>query len=474
MAPDPSVIAALEAAVAADPANAALRCHLATLVLGAGRARDALAHVEVVLSSTPDNVEALGIAAAAAELAGDHAKAAAWRRLHDALGAAGMPGASGAPGKGAEGPTVGPRREAPPPGPTSGGPPVPGGHGWVMGHRPAPGRDVPGGAPEGPAGPGAPGSHELPDGLAGRPEVDWDGELAALLGEEAGKRVTLEDVAGLEAVKQRLQTAFLGPMRNPELRRLFGADLRGGLLLWGPPGCGKTFLARAVAGELGANFFSVGLHDVLDMWLGNSEKRLHEVFELARRRAPSVLFFDEVDAIGHSRAALERHAGRNVVAQLLAEMDGMGSSNEGLFLIGATNQPWDVDPALRRPGRFDKSILVLPPDARARESVLRYHLRERPVEDIDLAPVVAATDGFSGADLRLVCEEAAQLAMADAVRTGVVRPIGAADLMSSVGAMRPSTVPWLEMARNFVTFANGAGEYDELADYLRERGKRRR
>ncbi len=147
---------------------------------------------------------------------------------------------------------------------------------------------------------------------------------------------------------------------------------------------------------------------------------------------------------------------------------------EGVYVLAATNQPWDVDPALRRPGRFDKSILVLPPDARARESVLLYHLRERPVEEIDMAPVVAATDGFSGADLRLVCEEAAQLAMADAVRTGVVRPIGTADLMSSARAMRPSPVPWLDMARNFVTFANGAGDYDELADYLRERGKRRR
>lgn len=471
VAPDPSVIAALEAAVAADPANAALRCHLATLLLGAGKAREALVHVERVLSSAPDNVEALGIAASAAEIAGDHSKAAAWRRLHDALGGAGPAGLRG-PHANRSG--TGPQRDTAAPATTGGGQAETGGHGGAMGDRPGPGDDLSGTRPDGPRGPGAPEARELAEDHAGGPGVDWDGELAALLGEEAGKRVTLEDVAGLDAVKSRLQTAFLGPMRNPELRRLFGADLRGGLLLWGPPGCGKTFLARAVAGELGASFFSVGLHDVLDMWLGNSEKRLHAVFELARRRTPAVLFFDEVDAIGHSRSALERHAGRNVVAQLLAEMDGMGPSNEGLFLIGATNQPWDVDPALRRPGRFDKSILVLPPDARARESVLRYHLRERPVEEIDLGPVVATTDGFSGADLRLVCEEAAQLAMADAVRTGVVRPIGAADLMSSVRAMRPSTVAWLDMARNFVTFANGAGDYDELADYLRERGKRRR
>ena len=155
--------------------------------------------------------------------------------------------------------------------------------------------------------------------------------------------------------------------------------MRGGLLLWGPPGCGKTFLARAVAGELGARFATVGLHQVLDMWLGNSEKQLHELFEMARRSSPCVLFFDELDAIGHSRMDLGRSAARNVVAQLLVELDGVERSNEGIFVIGATNQPWDVDPALRRPGRFDRTMLVLPPDAPAREAILRSNLRDRPI-----------------------------------------------------------------------------------------------
>jgi SpoVK/Ycf46/Vps4 family AAA+-type ATPase len=307
--------------------------------------------------------------------------------------------------------------------------------------------------------------------VGGEDSPDWDAELAQLVNQERATRVTLADIAGLEPVKQRLEASFLGPMRNPEFRRMYGATMRGGLLLWGPPGCGKTFLARAVAGELGAHFASVGLHDVLDMWLGNSEKKLHDLFELARRRTPTVLFFDEIDAIGHARVNLNRSAGRNVVAQLLTELDGVDNSNDGVFVIGATNQPWDVDPALRRPGRLDRSLLVLPPDPAARKAIVEYHLRQRPVMVESFASVVSATEDFSGADLRLVCEEAAQRAMAEAVRTGVPKPIGIADLMASARSLRPSTTAWLEMARNFATYSNAAGEYDELVVYLRTRGK---
>ncbi len=292
-----------------------------------------------------------------------------------------------------------------------------------------------------------------------------------MLSNEGAQRVTLAEVAGLDDVKRRLETSFLTPMRNAELRKAYGASMRGGLLLWGPPGCGKTFLARAVAGELGAHFVSIGLHDVLDMWLGNSEKRLHELFGLARRRRPTVLFFDEVDAIGHSRTDLSRSAGRNVVAQLLSEMDGVDTDNEGVFVIGATNQLWDVDPALRRPGRLDRNMLVLPPDAPARQAILQYHLRNRPYSSEPLSQVVAATEGFSGADLRLVCEDSAQMALAEAVRSGESRPIGVQDLLTATDGIRPSAAPWLETARNFATYANTAGDYDDLAAYLHSRRK---
>jgi AAA+ superfamily predicted ATPase len=418
------VVRALEAALEADPANCPIRMHLAGLLLDGDEAPAALAHLEMVLRLEPANVEALGLAARAARLAGDEVRAAAWQQLCDAL-------------------TGGRSATQQDQGSVS----LPGGRETASGE---------------PAGPGDEGG------------IDWDGELAELVREDRGGRVTLDDVAGLFEVKHRLEAAFLGPLRHPELRRMYGASLRGGLLLWGPPGCGKTFLARAVAGELGAHFVAVGLHDVLDMWLGNSEKRVHQLFELARRGKPTVLFFDEVDAIGHSRSDLSRSASRNVVAQLLNELDGVDTDNDGVFVIGATNQPWDVDPALRRPGRFDRTMLVLPPYGPAREAIVAYHLRDRPYSGDPLEHLVEATEGFSGADLRLVCEEALQRALSDAVRSGAPRPIGAADLMAAARGLRPSTGAWLETASNFATYANTTGEYDELVAYLRAQRKGRR
>jgi AAA+ superfamily predicted ATPase len=279
----------------------------------------------------------------------------------------------------------------------------------------------------------------------------------------------LADVGGMEAVKERLEVAFLAPMRNPELRRLYGKSLRGGLLLYGPPGCGKTFIARAVAGEMGAHFIVAGISEILDMWLGQSEHNLHELFMQARRNAPCVLFLDEVDALGQKRSQLRGSAAAGrIVNQLLTELDSVASDNEGLFVLAATNQPWDVDSALRRPGRFDRTVLVLPPDAPARASILQYHLRERPVEKIDLARLVAQTDRFSGADLAHLCETAAEKALIESSRSGVVRMIGMADFEAALREVRPSTGPWFSSARGVAMFANEGGAYDELVAYFRE------
>ena len=285
--------------------------------------------------------------------------------------------------------------------------------------------------------------------------------------EPAGVR--LADVGGLTEVKKRLEASFLAPLRNPELRALYGKSLRGGLLLYGPPGCGKTFLAKAVAGELGASFLHVSLADVLDMYIGQSERNVKELFEVARTSAPCVLFLDELDAIGGKRSLNRSSGARTTVNQLLTELDGVGSDNEGVFVLAATNHPWDVDPALRRPGRLDRTLLVLPPDREAREAILRTHLRDRPVERIDTRRLAKATEGFSGADLAHLCESASENALMESVGSGQVRMIGMADFDQALAEIRPSIGPWVETARNVALYANASGEYDELAKWLRKR-----
>ena len=302
-------------------------------------------------------------------------------------------------------------------------------------------------------------SDDEPDPIAGDEDRVVDVETSS---------IRLADVGGMTDVKKRLELAFLAPLRNEKLRSLYGKSLRGGLLLYGPPGCGKTFLAKAVAGEMGAKFATVSLVDVLNMWIGQSERNLHEIFQAARRNAPCVLFLDEVDALGHKRSQLQSSAMRTLGNQLLAELDGMEGGNEGVFVLAATNAPWDVDPALRRPGRLDRTVLVVPPDAEARRAILEVHLRERPIAGIDLKKLAAATDRFSGADLAHLCETAAEYAMQDSIVSGQVRMIEPRDFDQALREVRPSTGPWMTTARNVATFANADGAYNDLAKYLKK------
>ena len=285
-----------------------------------------------------------------------------------------------------------------------------------------------------------------------------------------GTRVTLADVGGLDEVKKRLNDSFLEPMKHPEIAAAFGKSLRGGLLLYGPPGCGKTFIARAVAGELGARFLTVSMADILSSFMGESEKNVRAVFTKARELSPTVLFIDELDAVAGKRSNLGGAAWlKSVVNQLLLEFDGVSTQNEGLFVLAATNHPWDVDEAFLRPGRFDRTLLVLPPDEPARDAILRHHLSKRPIAGIDLGWVVDRTEGFSGADLAFICDTAAEIAMNESIRSGQVAPIGMPHVVEAMRGVKSSTTPWLESSRNVVEFANESGRYDDLKEYLRSR-----
>lgn len=280
--------------------------------------------------------------------------------------------------------------------------------------------------------------------------------------------LSLADVAGMADVKKRLNRAFLAPLRNPELIEMYGKTLKGGLMLYGPPGCGKSYIARALAGEIGARFVSVGLTDVLDMYIGQSEQKLHALFESARRNAPTVLFFDELDAIGQKRSQLKHSGMRSMVNQLLTEMDGTQSNNDNVFVMGATNHPWDVDSALRRPGRFDRIVAVFPPDAEARQQIFEHHLNGKPTQGINIPSLVNKTQGFSGADIKHICDTAAESAIENAINSGKVTPISQMDLERALREIKPSTREWFETARNFATFSNQSGAYDDLLAYMRE------
>ncbi|WP_299055167.1 ATP-binding protein [uncultured Nocardioides sp.] len=283
-----------------------------------------------------------------------------------------------------------------------------------------------------------------------------------------GARITLADVGGMTDVKKRLHAAFLAPLRNERLRTMYRKSLRGGLLMYGPPGVGKTFIARALAGELDAQFLAVGIADIFEMYIGSSERNVQELFATARASAPCVLFLDEVDALGRKRSQSTSDAYRSVVNQLLYELDSVGNENEGVFVLAATNAPWDVDPALRRPGRLDRTLLVLPPDRDAREAIWQTHLRERPIAGVDVRRLAKLTDGYTGADIAHLCESAAEIALMDSVETGEPRMIGQADLEAALRDLRPSVGPWFESARNVAMFANDDGSYDELLAYLRK------
>ena len=281
--------------------------------------------------------------------------------------------------------------------------------------------------------------------------------------------IGFDDLGGMEAVKEQIRMNIIYPMQKPEIYEAYGKKIGGGILLYGPPGCGKTHLARATAGELGANFFSLALNEILDMYIGNSEKNLAQLFETARAKAPSVLFIDEIDAMGVKRGSVQSASIRMMVTQFLTEMDGISSNNDKLLILGATNEPWSVDSALRRPGRFDRIIFVPPPDKEARAEILKIQARTRNADpSISWDGLAAKTEFFSGADLAQLVDQATERAVSDALRSGEMRPVNQSDFQAALRDRKPSTMDWLRRSKNYVNFSNQDGHYDKLDEYLKK------
>jgi transitional endoplasmic reticulum ATPase len=226
-----------------------------------------------------------------------------------------------------------------------------------------------------------------------------------------------EDIGGLENVKRELQETVQYPVEHPDKFLKYGMNPSKGVLFYGPPGCGKTLLAKAIANECQANFISIKGPELLTMWFGESEANVRDVFDKARAAAPCVMFFDELDSVAKARGSGpgDSGAGDRVLNQILTEMDGM-NSKKNVFVIGATNRPDQIDSALLRPGRLDQLIYIPLPDENSRQAVLKASLRKSPLApDVDLKFLAKSTNGFSGADLTEICQRACKLAIRESI-----------------------------------------------------------
>lgn len=288
----------------------------------------------------------------------------------------------------------------------------------------------------------------------------------------AGEPVSFEHVGGLESVKAQIRRRIVLPFQKPSVFQRWKRRAGGGVLLYGPPGCGKTLIARATAHECGVPFFSLRAEDVLSRWIGESEQLLHAAFDAARAQRPCVVFIDELDALGFARARQQSNGMRGTVDQLLTELDSVGGENDNLLVLAATNAPWDLDDALLRPGRFDRLVFIPPPDEEARRVILDALLAGRPVEGVDVGSLAKKTEQCSGADLRELIERAVDEVIDESIAAGQERSLGPHHIDAAFSGFRPSTLEWTARARNYVTFANEHGRYDDVMAWIDQGPKR--
>ena len=277
--------------------------------------------------------------------------------------------------------------------------------------------------------------------------------------------ITFADIAGMDEIKEAIRTDIIYPFQHPEVYKQYNKKSGGGILLFGPPGCGKTYITKATAGEIDAKFYNVSIHELISSFAGEGERALHSSFEMARDNTPSVLFFDEIDAIGMSRGKTSGVL-RTLVNQFLTEMDGVQTDNNGVIIIGATNLPWEVDSALRRPGRFDKVLFVSPPDKVARAKMFEINMKDKPHEKLDHEKLAELTKQYSSADIARICDEASESAFKEAIRTNSVVKINQELMEEKAKIIRSSIVDWFSTVKNYIQYSNESGLFNSVKDYM--------
>ncbi|MGM0771838.1 MAG: AAA family ATPase [Halobacteriota archaeon] len=274
--------------------------------------------------------------------------------------------------------------------------------------------------------------------------------------------IGFSDIGGLESVKEDIRKAIIYPFTHKELYQMYGQKAGEGILLHGPPGCGKTMMAKAAAKECGADFISVKTSSIVSKWVGASEKNIKKIFDTARECEKAIIFFDEIDSIAGRRSESEDYAKR-VVNELLAQMDGVDTADDNLLVLSATNEPWAIDPALRRPGRFSKLVFVPEPDLPARIAIFKLNLKKRPADDdIDIEKLAEMTESYSGADISAICKEAADIPLGEALRGGEPRKIKMDDFRKVLEQRRPSITSWYSEAQREIKKSGEEEAFREL------------
>jgi len=275
-----------------------------------------------------------------------------------------------------------------------------------------------------------------------------------------------KDIAGLDDVKERIKEAIVYPFKYPDEYRYFGVRGGGGILLYGPPGCGKTMLAAAAAGECDAVFINIKISDIKDKYVGESEKKIKEVFNLAREYERAIIFFDEIDALAGERSGSQEGHERSLVNELLSQMDGLEAkgTEKRYLVLAATNRPWDVDIALRRAGRFDTTVFIPHPDLPARKRIFEIGLKDKPCK-VDVAELAAMTDGYASAEIIDICEKAARIPLRERIKEGKPRrEVVLADFERVIAGWKTVLSGWYPKAVRELTGTEEAEMFGELVE----------